>query len=264
MQIKIAHEAPKQILNNVRDLTDYCYALVHLFESEPEYFQYFVNSLKIGRKVLLDNSIFELGEAFDSDKFAQCIITLLPTEYIIPDVLEDSEATMANVDKWLKEYKRLPGTKIGVVQGKTYQDIVNCYKFMVDKVDKIAISFDYSLYDYIGVGESRFEKCATGRPRLIAQMLRDYIIEVDAPHHLLGAALPSEFSFYKKHNLDFIETLDTSNPVVHGLKMIEYNPGALKTKDTTKLVDLFNDSVSESQLKNIVDNIIKFRALVNG
>ena len=62
----ISHEVPISILQESRKFNDYDYALVHLFETEPEYYDYFVDSLKQGRKVILDNSIFELGTAFDS------------------------------------------------------------------------------------------------------------------------------------------------------------------------------------------------------
>ena len=34
--MKIAHEAPKAIFDVVEKLTDYSYALVHLFEEDPK------------------------------------------------------------------------------------------------------------------------------------------------------------------------------------------------------------------------------------
>jgi len=67
--IKIAHESPKSIFNEVQKYTDYDYALVHLFEEDKEYFNQFKEAIKNGREVILDNSIFELEEAFDADKF---------------------------------------------------------------------------------------------------------------------------------------------------------------------------------------------------
>lgn len=113
--IKIAHEAPLCIMPLVRDLTDYCYALVHLFEENTQYYDYFVESKTKDRKVLLDNSIFELGTAFNSDKFAEWVTKLSPNEYIVPDSLEDINTTISNFDSWLKNYKTIPGKKIGVV-----------------------------------------------------------------------------------------------------------------------------------------------------
>ena len=128
--IKIAHESPKSIFETVQQFTDYDYALVHLFEEDPEYFKLFDDAIKNGREVILDNSIFELGNAFDSAAFAYWILKLKPTWYIVPDVLEDSVKTMASMDMWNSKYPGLEIKKIGVVQGKTYNQIVECYQHM--------------------------------------------------------------------------------------------------------------------------------------
>ena len=58
--IKIAHESPKSIFNEVQKHTDYDYALVHLFEEDKEYLQQFREARGAGREIILDNSIFEL------------------------------------------------------------------------------------------------------------------------------------------------------------------------------------------------------------
>ena len=86
----VSHETPISLLDESREYNDFDYALVHLFETHPEYYSFFKQSLLQGREVLLDNSIFELGYAFDSEKFAHYVNELKPTYYIVPDVLEDS------------------------------------------------------------------------------------------------------------------------------------------------------------------------------
>ena len=82
--MKIAHEAPLSIFDKVQEVTDYDYALVHMFEENKEYFNTFVRALENGREVILDNSIFELGEAFEPKKYAWWVDVLRPTYYIIP------------------------------------------------------------------------------------------------------------------------------------------------------------------------------------
>ena len=127
--IKIAHESPKSIFNDVQKYTDYDYALVHLLEEDEEYLDQFKEAVKKGREVILDNSIFELEEAFDADKFANWINELRPTWYIVPDALEDTKKTMSQMASWNMHYsKSVYGKKIGVVQGKTYKQIVACYE----------------------------------------------------------------------------------------------------------------------------------------
>ena len=67
--IKIAHEAPIDLFEEVQRFTDYDYALVHLLEQNSRYRDTFERAIKKGREVILDNSIFELEEAFDAEKF---------------------------------------------------------------------------------------------------------------------------------------------------------------------------------------------------
>ena len=71
--IKIAHESPKGVFDEVQKLTDYDYALVHLFEEDEEYLNQFKRARDKGREIILDNSIFELEEykMHQADKIAR-------------------------------------------------------------------------------------------------------------------------------------------------------------------------------------------------
>lgn len=264
--MKISHESPLSLLKLSRTYNDYDYALVHLFEQEPSYLKFFKDSLKAGREVILDNSIFELGKAFESSKFAHWISELKPTEYIIPDVLEDSSGTMRNAETWMRDYSDLPGKKIGVVQGKTYEEIVNCYNFLDNQinVDKIAISFDYSYYLKLSEHPNKWMGYTCGRIQLLSRLVKDGVINTGKPHHLLGCSIPIEFLFYRDKAFNWIESLDTSNPVVHGLLNISYEYGGLIDKQSIKLVDLIHARPSNDQTSLIVNNVQLFRSYVTG
>jgi hypothetical protein len=266
--MKISHESPISLLNHSRSYNDYDYALVHLFDTDETYLKFFVDSLKQGRHVILDNSIFELGEAYDHEKFLYWVDYLKPTEYIIPDVLEDSIGTMNNAQEWKEKYwgKTPKSSKcIGVVQGKTYYEIVQCYKYL-DKhigVDKLAFSFDYSYYREIAPHPNKWMSFALGRIDLMNRLMNDGVINTSKPHHLLGCALPIEFMFYRQ-GFEWLETLDTSNPVVHGLLGIEYEPGGLTKKESIKLVDLLYRNTDQTDVDKIEHNVKIFRKIVNG
>ena len=257
--MKIAHEAPISIFPTVQRMTDYDYALVHLFETDMIYYRQFKDAVINGREVVLDNSIFELGTAFNGEKYFNWIEKLQPTWYIIPDVLEDTLGTLRSMDNWLAKYK--PAAKaIGVVQGKTYHDIVACYKDIAPRVDKIAISFDYSYYIESTLNINPTSKYAAwmfGRQKLLSDLLNDGIIDTNKPHHLLGCSLPQEFSAYKDYK--WIDSVDTSNPIVHGLNNVQYTDTGLDGKISTKLIEYMNEDVSNIQLNVIKYNIEKFR-----
>lgn len=268
--MKISHESPLCLLDQSRTYNDYDYALVHLFETEPTYYEFFVESLKQGRTVLLDNSIFELGTAFDSDRYAHWIKELKPTEYIIPDVLENALGTMDNAldwkEKYLDEMTAIGSKSIGVVQGKSYEDLVQCYDYLdrVIGVDKIAISFDYSYYLEVCPHPNKWMGYVLGRVQTLTRLLKDGVINKEKPHHLLGCALPIEFMFYQD-GFEWLDSLDTSNPIVHGLLGIGYNPGGLSSKKSIKLIELLNAPYPDpSRLHTINHNISYFNAFVHG
>lgn len=265
--IKVAHESPKDIFNEVQSLTDYDYALVHLFEEDPIYLDQFKKAIAKGREVILDNSIFELEEAFDAVKFDKWVNEIKPTWYIVPDALEQSQKTIDQMEDWNNKGLGYKGSgKIGVVQGKTYDEIVDCYNYMNKEadVDMIAISFDYSYYTKSCPHANKYVSWMLGRVKLLGDLLRDGVINKDKPHHLLGCGLPQEFSFYKHSDYDWIYSLDTSNPVVHGIKGISYGSDGLWSKERQKLHELINSEISIDQLNTIKNNIQKFKWFTNG
>jgi len=263
----IAHEAPISILREIRDITDIQYALVHLFDTHPNYLNFFKLSLNLGREVILDNSIFELGVAFDSRRYVDYIHELKPTYYIVPDVLEDSDATIKTFFRFTTDYQTIPGLKIGVVQGKTYDELVECYKFMVDHADYIAISFDYSYYQLIGKSTSiepvqaKLERMCDGRQRFIEALIADGYWNKYKPHHLLGCSLAREFAGYK--HVNNIRSVDTSNPVVAGITGSRYlkNIG-LYHKPKVLLASLIDAELTSDQMNDVLYNIEEFKHIV--
>lgn len=259
--MRIAHEAPLSIIRDVQKVTDYDYALVHLFDESEEYFNFFKEAVSSGRYVILDNSIFELGTAFNMSKFADYVDKLWPSAYIVPDALEDKDKTIANFELWMKNYDYLPGKKIGVVQGKTYEEVVECYNYMKEHADVIAISFDYSFYEKQFPNEkTKYHSWMLGRQDMLWNMLQGGIIDKTKLHHLLGAGLPQEFAMYR--HWDWIDTIDTSNPVVHGMKGIRYLPldfglYGLENKESTKLFTLLDEQVYN--MNDILYNIRMFK-----
>ncbi len=262
--IKIAHESPTDLFSYVQSRTDYDYCLVHLLEENEAYKQAFIKACK-EREVILDNSIFELGEAFDMRKFFEWNNKLEPTWYIIPDALEDTKRTIYNAYVWNQFHRpTAKGKSIAVVQGKTYEEIVECYQILDGKldVDMIAISFDYSLYEEIVPHSNKLISWMLGRVALLGRLEKDNVINKLKPHHLLGCALPQEGQFYRGY--DWIYSIDTSNPVVHTYKDTQYPQEGLQTKESQKLYELITSPEFLFD-KNILEyNINTFRRWWNG
>jgi len=270
--MKTFHEAPIYYMDLVDKVTDGTYFLVHLFPENEEYLDRAIKLGKTERHTILDNSVFELEAAFDSEGFAHWIDLTSPTEYIIPDVLEDADQTIANVLDWNENHKRYvcrSSKSIGVVQGKSYEEIVRCYKEIEPLVDKVAISFDYSFYrevrgaDWDGV--NKLELWKFGRRALIARLQRDGIINRSKPHHLLGASIYDEFQTYQ--GLNWIDSVDTSSPVMWAMEKKLYTNEIYKPKAKLfTLIDFKPSSIEEDLdiTSKMVQNIATFRKVCNG
>lgn len=268
IKMLVSHESPLCLLEQSRMYNDTDYALVHLFERYPKYYEFFYNSRHIyNREILLDNSLFELKKAFDPDKFKVWIEKLQPNCYIIPDALEDAELTVEQCGEWLGT-QGITGwakkaRKIGVVQGRTFQELVECYKFMLDNVDQIAISFDYSFYLQIGLGKTDLEKYASGRQMFITMLINENIWNWTKPIHLLGASKISEFRWYIDNNIYNIGSCDTSSPIMCGIKGIRYDADlGNATKPTDKLADNLEIELTADQKELIQYNIEQFKRVL--
>lgn len=262
--IKLFHEAPNSLFYYVQAKTDGDYCLVHLLEENETYRDLFKQACR-EREVILDNSIFELGEAFDMHRFHEWTCELEPTWYIIPDVLEDSQNTIHNARIWNDVYRQAtPGKCIGVVQGKDYYDIVDCYTKLDQSidVDMIAISFDYSMYKRLVPNPNRLMSWMLGRVTLLGLLEADGVINKNKPHHLLGTSLPVEGKFYRDY--PWIYSVDTSNPVVAAIKGVAYEENfGLTHKESQKLFELINypgDLVESGLLEH---NLQEFRKYWN-
>ena len=266
-QIKISHEAPLSIFEEITELTDYQYCLVHLMDESPEYRDKFINLCKEKHEVILDNSIFELGTAFKGGDYLKWVKALKPTWYIIPDVLEGCDATIQQAEEWLLKYgKDIPkeSKSIGVVQGRTLEEVIKCYRVLERLgVDMIAISFDYSLYEKMFPHPNQKLSWMMGRVQLLGILLDMGIINPNIPHHLLGAGLPQEGLYYRDYS--WIYSTDTSNPIVHGIKGKEYieNQG-LWSKESQKLHEMIHYPEEEIDMDLVKYNIGEFRKYWRG
>lgn len=270
MFIEVSHESPISMLERSLKYNDYGYALVHLFETHPKYYEFYKKLTSVtDTPVLLDNSIFELKKAFDPKRYNEWIEKLQPNYYIVPDVLENAPDTIQQWKNWETEYNdNTDALRIGVVQGKDWNDLVRCYNYMKDNADFIAISFDYNYYQATGLIEDnwaneKLNKYCSGRKRFIRQLIDEGYWCWDKPHHLLGCSLAREFRYYVDQNIYNIKSCDTSNPVVAAIKGLSYNDEhGLYMKPETLLADLIDSRLDEDQKRLLWYNTSMFKKIL--
>jgi queuine/archaeosine tRNA-ribosyltransferase len=279
--ILVSHETPIAYQYSEKDQNrystahwnDYEYALVHLFEQYPNYFDYFKNVVDKGAEVMLDNSMFELKKAFNKERYIQWIDKLNPTCYIVPDVMDDAFSTMDLFESWLDTANTAVQTNsmlMGVVHGKTYQELVDCYKYMVDNADYIAFSYVEKYFELVGwqkwgnTAHVMRQKQASGRQAFISRLIDDGIWNEERPHHLLGCALAREFTYYVEQGVKGIRSIDTADPIMAALQGKTYLLGiGLNDKPQGLLADNVNVEYKDDIARLMFYNTQIFKQLIN-
>lgn len=275
--MKINSELPFDMLMKFNlELNEYDFVLFHLYESDPEYRNYF-KDMRIHhpeRIMILDNSAYEYfvkGEKLNLQKFKEAIEDLKPTYYILPDVLMDRQSTLHLLaefcDKYIPDCDSEP---MAVAQGMTAKDLKDCLRLYSEQnISAVCIPFHnrfFKEYEHIpsGIVEAFMDEYGMEDPSEITEdmkyaMGRVYFVRMCCGLlktfdyvHLLGSHCPFEKAFY--HDLD---SMDTGYPVKLGYEGIEL--GRERKKPDVIIDEFFHDHLTTSKIKLIHDNVVKFK-----
>ena len=249
------------MLDKSFEINDYEYCLPHLLDQNETYKKHFEDAKESGSYIIMDNSLHELGEAYDTKRLLHWIEQLEPNEFIVADVWQDKTSTLVNAKYWMNGYE-LPEntTKVAVVQAKNYFEALECYSILqMQGYKKIAFSYGADWYADEFPHPNLLVGKMMGRIMTISKMYKKGIINKTDRVHLLGCALPQEFGYYA--DLPFIESIDTSNPIIHGLQGVKYNSLGLLSKSSTK-IDQIEEEITTERLYDINHNLIRFKQFI--
>lgn len=264
---KVSFETPISMLVNSLEYNDYEYALVHLFEEHPKYLMFYERNIK-HRMMYLDNSAYELGASFNPQKFEEWCRHFAKIEarnlwYFLPDFPGDFEKTLENAVKFPKIIGRNgeEAHRIGVLHSHSFVAVLDQWTQLADHCDMVAIPM--LLDGYMGSADYRgLEGRTQARVDLVKFLHHAMKIQAipSRPIHLLGCLLPQEFLAYKSGE---IRSLDTSNPIVHGLEGIQYGICGLGDKSKTQIHEIIDVDITDEQRKLIAKNIEAFLGFIN-
>jgi hypothetical protein len=259
--MKISHEVPRCLLTASTEFNDYDYCLPHLLDQDEEYLQYFKDARDKGRYVIMDNSLHELGEAYDYDRLRYWVHELKPNEFIVPDVWMKGAETAAQAKYWKQFVVPEETKKIAVIQGEDKNQAYLCASLLQNLgYDKLCVSYGATWYnDFFPHSNPDMGK-ALGRVRFVQGLLKIEAMK-DVKLHLLGCSIPQEFGWYD--NNPQIESIDTSNPVMAALEGIEYGDIGLNYKPKANMNDHFNVKFKDIEYGSILYNVNKFRKINN-
>ena len=259
--MKISHEVPRCLLTASTEFNDYDYCLPHLLDQDEEYKQYFIDARDKGRYVIMDNSLHELGEAYDFERLKYWVNELEPDEFMVPDVWMNCGQTAAQAKYWLQFEFPEKTQKIAVIQGEDKNQAYLCANLLQNLgYKKLCVSYGATWYnDFFPHSNPDMGK-ALGRIRFVQGLLKLEELK-DIKFHLLGCSIPQEFGWYD--NNPRIESIDTSNPIMAALEGIEYEEHGLNTKPSANMNDHFDVDFMDIQYGSILYNANKFKKINN-
>lgn len=259
--IKISHEVPLDLLDNSPTFNDYDYCLPTYYLKYDKYKQYYINARKKGRFIILDNGLFE-GDSFTDEQLFQMINEIQPDIFVVPDVWNDSKATLELALKWKEYIPQLPSnTKLMVVlQGKTFKELNELHDVCAFKHQFTHFGFNHSsiAYDHTHPHSNPLISKMMGR---ISSFRR--IACKGMYYHFLGCSLPQEMYLIDDKCKAHINSVDTSNPVVWGALGEKYSEEGFLVKPKEKIEEFMERDLS-FEYKDIIFNINKFKEFVNG
>ena len=200
--IKLAMEAPIDLLDNLPHVTDFDWVLTHLCEESEEYLRHYQKMVtETHREVILDNSVNELGEPLSLDRMDEVVAKLNPTYIVPPDYLNNLEATLGILDDAIKLWgaERI----MPVIQGTSLEEVVECGDILKNKYGFKVVSVPYDVMlahrSKLPDGDSNkatLEELSEGRLLAIKALARANVIFSRV--HLLGMNTLSEFPQYTK------------------------------------------------------------------
>ena len=259
--MKISHEVPRCLLTASPDFNDYDYCLPHLLDQDKEYLAYFKEAKRKGRHIIMDNSLHELGEAYDSDRLLHWVNELEPNEFIVPDVWMKGHMTAAQAKYWLQFEMPENTKKIAVIQGEDKNDAYLCASLLVNLgYDKLCVSYGATWYnDFFPHTNADMGK-ALGRVRFVQGLLQLDQFK-DTKLHLLGCSVPQEFGWYDNHPQ--IDSIDTSNPVMAALDGTRYKDNGLNFKPKANMNNFFDIKYEDIKYEDIIYNTTQFKTINN-
>ena len=249
------------MLDKSFEINDYEYCLPHLLDQNETYRKHFEDAKESGSYIIMDNSLHELGEAYDSKRLLHWIEHLEPNEFIVPDVWQDKTATLVNAKKWQSINLPENTTKVAVVQAKSFAESLECTHIYKDLgYKKIAYSYGASYYNKIVEHPNKNLGKALGRIKVFTDLYKKGILTPYDRVHLLGCQVPQEFGWYQ--GIECIESIDTSNPIMAALEGEAYNFYGLTDKPKANMND-YQDIATENVDLDLVDNNVEMFRLIN-
>ena len=254
---------------------DFHLVLSHLLD-DPVYHDHYKEQRRRGAWILLDNSAHEDGVGADSEKLIYQALDIGAQEVVVPDVLDDADATLETSIAALESWNKMTRLKeeisnfqlMYVPQGENYERLVYCLDNLVKSHVYNARQQHLRLGFSLGISKD-YEKFEGGLMRFldeeIAPLHRAFAKNgVEVQVHMLGwgRKLWELSKIARKHT--FLRSTDSAKPFVYGLAGIMLDPSKKPPEYPGRPADYFACEMAPAQayISNINASI--FTAMAAG
>lgn len=128
--MEICHVVPANHLE-LSELGDFDFCLAHIALRNETYKRFFMQRVKEGRDVYMDNGVWELGHPLDADTMIELAVEIQPTYVYAPDYMNDAAKTVQSAIKFGEQAYKHPDFRAHIVcvsQGRTLDEWYNCVR----------------------------------------------------------------------------------------------------------------------------------------
>lgn len=260
----INHEVPLDLLETSKTFNDYDFVLPTFWYKYPKYKEFYLKSskFKIG-----DNAAYEEGKPLDNNKLISFIDELKPNIFIVPDAWNSFSTTLDKAEEWMELKPSLPeGTELMMVlQGKNFTELQECvWQGLGLGYRHFGINHASLAYSDVFMHSNPVISKMMGRiltfNKLIEEDLKGQLSKCYI--HLLGVSDPRELIYFNNKHL--IKSIDTSNPILNGIKGVKYNSSKEIIGKPDEKLEFFMEKDLASNIEDIILNVNIFRKWCNG
>jgi len=236
--MKVSNILPIPLLKKYGHLTKYHLVLSYLARDDREYADFYRERSKQGDYIIIDTGVIELGTPLTIQEQTPIAERLGASEVICANFPLDKDKTIITTNNELSKLPRnFPFKVLAVVQGKSFRDLIQCYKELIKfkRIDTIGFSTTMSIW----------MKPPIDRFMFTTYLMQNGLLDRSKEYHLLGTTNdPSEIRRQSKYN--WIRGVDSRLATIQGLENKTLNDPRI-----TRKFDMYSDKDNPMILENI-------------
>jgi hypothetical protein len=231
--VRIAHTVPLVALSEV-EKHKFHLVLPHLWETYPEYRDFYKAQVASGSRVVLDNGAYELGTPAGVIELSAIVRELQPAWVVLDDRLADSgPQAYDRAERCLKDWAAT-GIEVdfaAVAHGTKLEEIAACAIRMGSLPKVVCVCLPACTNLYLDAPNTTLARMVSR----IAVSTRLAQLQWKKPVHLLGASDPVEYQI--QATFPFIESADTTAASVYAAREYCMSPYGLGMPKAKELLD---------------------------